>query len=1165
MRLKTIKMSGFKSFVDPTVFHLPSNLIGVVGPNGCGKSNIIDAVRWVMGESSARHLRGESMSDVIFNGSNVRKPVGTATVELVFDNSDGKVQGEYARFTEISIKRQVGRDGHSQYFLQNARCRRRDITDLFLGTGLGARSYSIIEQGMISQIVEARPEELRDHLEEAAGISKYKERRRETSNRIRHTRENLERLDDLRAEVDKQLQHLDRQAKQAEKYKELKSEFRYREAQLFAVSWRELQHQLENGNRLLAETENLLQAEVARLRKVESDIESCREEQNESRDHTNKVQAELYEVAGEIARLEQAIEHRKDLSARQRKEHEEAERNWQELQEHLDLDRVQVEDLKRQIASLEPELEQARAAENEAVAAAQAAESDLQEWQKNWQEFSQASSELGRAADVERTRIDHLDRQLAENAVRLEGIQAEGASISTDAVEKDLVSLEQKREAQQARVRDIESRLDSRREELGQQSERLRSLEEQLAETRESYQETRGRLSSLDALQQAALSKDQQDVSDWLARHGLEEAGRLAETIQVEPGWERAVETALGHFLEAIVADQPETLITAVQELDQGELALVDSAASPDAGAPAGSLAEKVTGSAAVASLLTRVRAAASLGEALEASLQPGESVMTQAGEWLGPGWVRVSRGESEQGGVIEREREIQSLRQQLEQLGSQGENQRAEQQAAEERISDLEDQRDGLVQDLNMEHRRLAEIGGQLEARKARQQELARRRDQLGQESNSLTERISADTEAVKSARGKLQTSVDRMADLEQQREALEQRRDQVRQQHDQTRSAAGEARNRATQLAIQKESRNAALTSTEQALERISLQINQLDERRRQLISQIESADEPLESEEKSLKELLDQRLSVDQRLTEARNTLDAFGAKLRELEQQRAAANDKEHQIRARLEQQRLDHEGTRVKSETLQEQLDKTGIDRQELLESLPEQADSAEWARQLERLEARIRRMEPVNLAAIQEFQEQSERKEYLDSQNADLVEALETLEAAIRKIDRKTRTRFKETFDRVNTGVQELFPRLFGGGHAYMDLTGDDLLTAGVTLMARPPGKRITNIHLLSGGEKALTAVSFVFAIFQLNPAPFCLLDEVDAPLDDANVGRFSEMVSEMSEQVQFLFVTHNKITMEVAHQLTGVTMREPGVSRMVSVDIAEAEKMASE
>ncbi|MEM9300812.1 MAG: chromosome segregation protein SMC [Pseudomonadota bacterium] len=1160
MRLKTIRIAGFKSFVDGTTFHLPSNLIGVVGPNGCGKSNIIDAVRWVMGESSARLLRGESMADVIFNGSSARKPVGTATVELLFDNSDGSAGGEYASYAEIAIKRQVSRDGQSLYYLNGTRCRRRDITDIFLGTGLGPRSYSIIEQGMISRIVEAKPEEIRTYLEEAAGISKYKERRRETENRIRHTRENLARLEDLRAEVDKHLEHLQRQAKQAERYKTLKAEYRQREAELATLRWQALDTALQERKGRLAERETLLEEALARLRAAEAEIEGSRERHTEASEHASNVQAELYEVGAEIARLEQAIAHRKDLQERQRRQQAEAEQQWQELSSHVDLDQSHLQALKDELARGEPELEAARETERSVAERYANAEEAVGAWQQEWNEFSSRQSESSRETEVERTRIEALDRSLHERSRRIEGLGAERTSLDTSELEDSLGKLVAERDAARDRQEALEQRLAEVRERGAAQADRNRTLASELNTLREQHQTVTGRLSSLEALQQAALGDDSASATRWLEEHGLARAPRLAQVIRVEAGFEAAAEAALGEFLDAVVVPDPWSLAN-VGDWPEGGIALVSSAGEGPAGDDG--LAARVTGPAVLGELLAGVTAVDAPVAATGATLDPGQSIASGSGLRGGRAWLRVG-GDQPTAGVLAREQEIKELRAERESVGERGQVSREALGAGEEALAAAETERESVQGELNMHLRRVAELEGQIQSRQARIDAVRARAARIDEEVTQLTGEVDSEQAAVRDARQRLQTSVDRMADLEGQRGALESRRVTIFGERDQCRAEARTTREAAQQLTVALETKRSALRSTAQALERTQGQIKQLEERRVALREQIRTTGEPLVEEEQRLEGMVEARLGVEGRLNEARAQVDALAEAIRQLDRKRHEIDAEIEQVRTAVSNERLESEGLRVKAQTLVEQLEQAGADRAAILETLPDDASADAWSEKLESLERRIRRLEPVNLAAIEEFEQEQERKTYLDAQNEDLVTALETLERAIRKIDRETRTRFKETFDRVNTGVQALFPRLFGGGHAFLELTSDDLLEAGVAIMARPPGKRISNIHLMSGGEKALTAVSFVFAIFQLNPAPFCMLDEVDAPLDDANVGRFSDMVRDMSEQVQFVVVTHNKITMAIAHQLLGVTMREPGVSRLVSVDIAEAERMAA-
>ena len=1163
MRLTTIKLSGFKSFVDPTVLHLPTNMTGVVGPNGCGKSNIIDAIRWVMGESAPTRLRGDSLSDVIFSGSTGRKPVGTASVELIFDNSDGLVVGEYAKYNEISVRRQASRDGQSQYFLNGARCRRRDITDLFLGTGLGARSYSIIEQGMISEIISAHPDELRGHLEEAAGISKYKERRKETESRIKATRENLERLNDVREEVDKQLDHLNRQAKAAARWQELKAEHGQRESELRGVHYRAIAAEIDEHHHALAQADIAIEGLVAEQRQVEAQIEAHREKHQVATDHLNQVQGEVYRIGGEIARVEQQIQHNKELHDRLERAREETEKARAELGEHIGGDQQQIELLRAALAEGEPRL----AALNEAAAktaeAQRDAEAKLAEWQAQWDAYAKSSGEASKEAEVERTRLDYLDKQALETARRLETLQAEKRGADFDALAEQLARLTAEHDTHKQTVESHTRLLDERRGTYEQVLETERTNATALNEARTRLQGLRGRLASLEALQHAALGQEKSAASEWLAKLGLDKSRRLGEALQVEAGWETAVETALGGLLEGVLVDAPHDHAGDLVNVREADLALI---AMREAGAAqAGTLAALVRGPQAAIDVLSRVRVAPSLDEArrIAANLAAHESVITPAGEWLGAGYARVLRRGGAQAGMLAREREIQNLRGEIAQAQARVDQLTAEIDAIKSRKAEAESARDDAQRELYTAHRRVAELAGQMQSHGGRIDTARTRVVKIDEEIAALQVRTQADEATTREARSRLEQAVARMGEQEQRRQHLDGERRRLLEAREEARMNAREAAEQAHQHALGIESKRTGVAALEQALLRMNSQLAQLEARKAEIAAQLESSHAPLAGIEAERQTYLNQRLLVDKQLVEARKGVEERDNEFRGYETERHRIEHVLSQHREAHAERRLTHQGLQMRAEQLREAIAAAGHELQAVLDALPAGADPAEWQQQLEALDAKIKRLEPVNLAAISEFEEQSQRKTYLDAQLTDLNTALETLEGAIKKIDRETRQRFKETFDRVNTGLQELFPRLFGGGHAFLELTGEDLLDAGVSIMARPPGKRVTNISLLSGGEKALSAVALVFAIFRLNPAPFCLLDEVDAPLDEANVGRFSQLVTEMSERVQFLFVTHNKATMEAAMQLCGVTMREPGVSRLVQVDLAEAAKLA--
>ena len=1162
MRLTTIKLSGFKSFVDPTILHLPTNMTGIVGPNGCGKSNIIDAIRWVMGESAASRLRGEALTDVIFSGSTGRKPVGSAVVELIFDNSDGVVVGEYANFNEISVKRSASRDGQSQYYLNGVRCRRRDITDLFLGTGLGARSYSIIEQGMISEIISAHPDELRGHLEEAAGISKYKERRKETESRIKATRENLERLNDVREEVEKQLEHLNRQAKAAARWQDLKADHARRESELRGLHYRAIAVELDEHRAAIRHAEVEIEAHVADQRQVEAQLEAHREKHHLATEKLNQVQAEVYRVGGEIARVEQQIQHHRELGERLERARVETEKAHGEVGEHIRADRDQIETLKLVLGDGEPKLESLNAAAAQTAEQLRAAETRLADWQAQWDACAKAGAEAAQAAEVERTRLDFLDRQSLETGRRLEALRAEKAAADLDTLNRAIEQLSGEHDTHRERVEAFTGQLGERKSAHEQIVEAERTTATHLKEARTELQRLRGRLASLEALQHAALGQEKSTAADWLAQTGLDKADRVGAALEVDNGWDNAVETVLAGLLEGVLVESPWEHAGALADLRAADVALIAQRAGTQR--KEGTLAAHVRGAAAIQDMLAQVYTADTLDEArsMAARLGANESVITPAGEWFGAGFARVRRGGA-QAGMLAREREIHALKAQVDALHARVEALGAELDGFKQRKTDAERARDDAQRELYVNHRRAAELAGQLQSQRGKIETAQARLMRIDQETAELETQLGAGQGLTREARGRLEEAVSRMGDLEQQRQGLDADRRSLLEAREEARANAREATDSAHLHALSIESKRTAVAALEQALVRMHGQLSQLESRKAEIAEQLASSSTPLGAMEGERQTYLNQRLLVDRQLVEARKSLEEHDTEFRGYEQERHRIEHVLGEKREALSERRLGHQGLNLRAQQLSEAIVAAGHELDAVLAALPAGADPAEWQEQLATLEQKIKRLEPVNLAAISEYEEQSQRKAYLDAQLTDLNTALETLESAIRKIDHETRQRFKETFDRVNAGLQELFPRLFGGGHAYLELTGESLLDSGVSIMARPPGKRVSNITLLSGGEKALSAVALVFSIFRLNPAPFCLLDEVDAPLDEANIGRFSQLVSEMSERVQFLFVTHNKGTMEAAQQLCGVTMREPGVSRLVQVDLAEAAKLA--
>lgn len=1169
MRLKRIKLSGFKSFVDPTTITLPGQLIGVVGPNGCGKSNVIDAVRWVMGESSARHLRGDSLEDVIFNGSTSRKPVGHASIELTFDNNEGRIGGQYASYSEISIKRQLSRDGQSIYFLNGSRCRRRDITDIFLGTGLGPRSYAIIEQGTISRLIEAKPEELRVFLEEAAGISKYKERRRETENRIRSTRDNINRINDLINEINKRLQTLQRQAKAAEKYKELKQEERLLKAQALALRWRELDEVIRNKDRQIATDETALEGQIAELRAVEAEIEKQREQHVAENETFNQIQGDFYSVGSEIARLEQSIQHATEMRQQNQRDLEDLEKNWIEVQGHYERDSQQIDKLEQTLIDSDPDIKQAREVEQVSANALAQAELAMQSWQDEWEEWNASAAAELQAAEVERTRITHLEDHLSRLQVRLTKLESEQEDLPSKLLEEESKALNEK-------VTELDKTLEGLREEMNallaniaKRREWNNMLAGELDEERERLQILQKQHTSLEALQNAALGKGEEHVTTWLEENGLHDIRRLAEMLEVVNGWERAVETVLGLNLEAVCVDGIDKVADKLASLQQGVLTVFDTSvrvSTSKGKLMATLLLEKVNAPWQLDSLFAGIYAVEDLAEALQLRTRLGsnESVITRDGIWIGNDWLRVVREPDNKTSILVREQELKQVTDQLHKVTAQVDKLDQQLQEGNIHLESLEQERDTLQASINDTAHQHAELRAQMSSKNARLEQIQARHDNLQDEVVELKTQLADDNKELNAARTRLEKALNKTAQHKQQRDAMTGKRDELRNELDRCREQARHDRDAAREAELRTESIRSQLDALRENFQRMQNQLEQMKRRREELTAALSDDSNPIETMKAELEQMLSRRLEVETALADARKQVEACEHALREFNEKHSVIELKSQQMRSDLEQLRLQMRELQVRGQTLKEQILESSYQLEALLQEMPQDANDEIWQDNISDIEQKIQRLGAINLAAIDEYAEQSERLEYLASQHKDLNEALTTLENAIRKIDQETRARFKDTFDQVNERLQTLFPRLFGGGIARMELTSDNLLETGIAIMAQPPGKRNSNIHLLSGGEKALTAVALVFAMFELNPAPFCFLDEVDAPLDDANAVRFCQLVNEMSQRVQFLFITHNKITMEMAHQLIGVTMQEPGVSRLVAVDVDEAVEMVA-
>lgn len=1167
MNLKSIKLAGFKSFVDPTIIPINASLTGIVGPNGCGKSNVVDAIRWVIGESSAKQLRGQSMADVIFNGTTGRKPVGMASVELIFDNSDGRITGEFAKFNEISVRREVQREGQSQYMLNGVQCRRRDITNLFLGTGLGARSYSIIEQGVISELIEAKPEELRAHLEEVSGISKYKERRRETEMRMRHTQENLDRLNDINEELTKQLRHLKRQAEAAERYTELKQQERTLQAQIKVLQWQGLSQQLANQQAPQAQCQLVQEEQMANLREIETTMEKNRAEHLDVSARRDEVQKQFYGLGAEIARLEQRIQHLQEQILRWRKEQSEVESLCQELADHTEEQRQNIEELNAELAQLAPQSAAAKTAAQAAGQKLQIVEQQMQQCQQRWDSFQQQSSQFAAQIGVLTTNLQHYQQQLTHSDTRHAQLLERQKQLPLSTLAEEIAPLIDETAQKRQELEALQGSLNKLSDAIRVQRQQNLDIKQSLDNHRRQSQALQNRNASLEAVQQAALGYHDDHTKEWLAKNSLTDSPRLAQVIQVNPGWELAVETVLGGYFDAICLEDINNFIESITQITQGHLTLIDlkhDLTPVVASIQLPLLSSQINSQWPLVEWLSGVYIAENIAQAEQArpNLAADESIITRDGVWLGKNWARINKAVNKDSGILVREQELKQLAQEIEHANAETVVMQANLEQGEKALRQLEEQRDSQHREYQQTSGRLTEVQTQLSSRQSRFTELQ-------QQQQRLTREINECEQSMQNLQGLLTKNREELSHFHQveqeqgQKQAeLLQERDQRRHELDEVRQVTGQRRQAADELAVRLAAIENQLSLLKQSSLRDARQLQQLEERR-ELLANTEANEETLEELRGELQQLLASRLSIEHTLKAAQEVLTNNLQQMEKLTKQQQHTQERLTAAKTQWQNLQMERQAILVRQTTIQEQLTEQNWILDELIAALPAEANGGEWEKQLEMVTARIQRLGPINLAAIDEYQAVNERKIYLDKQQADLNEALEILKSAIGKIDRETRTKFQDTFTQVNQNFQELFPRIFGGGKAMLELLDDDWLTAGVLVKAQPPGKRNATIHMLSGGEKALTAVALVFAMFRLNPAPFCVLDEVDAPLDDMNTGRFCQLVKEMAKITQFIVISHNKVTISMSERLMGVTMQEAGVSRIVSVNVAEAVALA--
>jgi chromosome segregation protein len=1168
MRLNQIKLSGFKSFSDPTTFSLPGQRVGVVGPNGCGKSNIMDAVRWVLGESKASELRGESMQDVIFNGSGLRKPAGRASVELVFDNSDARAGGPWNQFGEIAVKRVLTRDGGSSYYINNQPVRRRDVQDVFMGTGLGPRAYAIIGQGTISRIIESRPEELRLFLEEAAGVSKYKERRRETENRLKDTRENLTRVEDILRELNSNLEKLEKQAEVAQAYRQLQQQGTLKLHQFWFLKHRDAAQEEQRVHAALLEASNALEARLAELRHVEADLESVRQAHYAAGDGLHQRQGELADAALEVSRLEERIryvvEGRERAQARLSELRAQNEQ-WATRQADADAELERIA-MALQAAQEQSELQAARAEEQ--AMQQPALEDALRDAQQRSNQQRGAVAEVQQQIQVLAAESRSLDEQLRQQQQRSERLSGERQGLALPDLQR-LEQLHRDSAAQQEGHQLAEARLHELGEQVQALDEQRRTQAQTAAAEAARQAELVARLEALRTLQDKVQSSGK--LKPWLGKHGLDSLQGLWTRVHIEPGWETALEAALRERLNALEVGRLETVRAFAADAPPTRLAFYSANASahadPHRTLPRLSELLRLNDAGLQALLndwLEGVYTAPSLDEALAArsQLTHGEVIMSREGHAVSQYAVSFYAPDSEQAGMLARQQEIENLERQHRAQGLIADEARSVAVRVEAAYTEaslrLGTARREVAEAQTRAHQtqvELLRLQQQAEASQARRSQLDGELAELGTQLDTLRERRSLGEARFEELDQQLADAQQRHSELEDAVIAVQRQLDAAREQ----------------QRALERQAQEAAFQSRTLVARQGELQ-RAIDTAREQVAANVQAAtqiDEELAglndaAAQAGLQTALGLRLQREQALAAARSQYDELSARLRSSEEQRLTLERSLEPMREGLTKLQLEQQAAMLGGAQFMEQLNAAQVDLQLLAQGI-EQGGVKLWGLQgeIDRLNRELAALGAVNLAALEELTAARERKTFLDAQNADLQEAMSTLEDAIRKIDLETRELLGQTFTQVNEHFGRMFPSLFGGGSARLVMTGDEILDAGVQVMAQPPGKKNSTIHLLSGGEKALTAIALVFAIFQLNPAPFCLLDEVDAPLDDANTERYCKLVTEMSQGTQFLFISHNKIAMEMAEQLIGVTMQEQGVSRIVAVDMEAALGMA--
>lgn len=1152
LSLTEVKMSGFKSFVDPTTVKIDHNLTCIVGPNGCGKSNTIDAIRFVMGASSAKQLRG-APTDVIFNGSDNRKPVGQASVELVFDNSDGSIGGQYSSYATIAVRRTITRDGTSTYFLNGTKCRRKDVQDILMGTGLGPRGYAIIEQGMISRFVEAKPDELRAYIEEAAGTAKCKERKRETENRMKHTAENLARVSDMKHELEKQCNKLRRQREAAEQYKELRSEEIKLRGEAGVLEYKEIEHTLANSSIRITELERDIEQISATLTEAQTGVTAAQTKIPGLEQAADAAQRAFYEIGNKLTALDSDLSH---MAEKIEAMLEEQSRLMEEATRLSDEKRERTERLatnKRQIA----EFEESYA---ELQMEAQAAEERFITQESQILELEAESEKLTANIEVPQAKASDLKSAIAANEDsllaaknRLAKLQESLKNINTDKIERDVAELEE----QQTKAQTDKDQVQATIEECKERFEEDKQLLEQTRLAREAVRDELVEIESERKALEKITAEQTSSNTDFLANKGISEQ-TLGDIARVRAGYELAFETALAHVLDGHVVDNYDIdfsdLAAELVLLQERDTAVLENTTNLPR------LADFVEEPAIARALAQNILLADDLASALGQTTEL--PIVTKCGKLLTGTTLYVSHKTALEDSQIYRRERIAKLLEQEEQKNNQLAN-------LDEEISQLKDatvaadaRLNELGKDLSAKDRTLSDLNLRINGRKQHLGHLTEQKQEIAAECSQIEQTARSKQDALTERRAQLTELLDSMSEASERRTIVRERLETARSDFKQVRERAREMQTALNERLVEKERQQGQINQDEERLVDLEDRLEDLASRREEVADTM-AAQEKMDELKATRDEMLEQHLALEEDAGSKTRALANLREEMHSAEKIISQSTERRLELLETKQQLVLDRQKQDVKLELIKEQLTTEGYNFDAIAAELTGETSYAQATAKLSEIKRIIERLGPINMAALEEYDAAAERFEYLDKQYQDLHESLQLLENAIAEIDAETKERFASTFNNINENFIKLFPQIFGGGRASLSLHGEDMLDAGVSIMAQPPGKKNASISLLSGGEKALTAIALVFSIFKLNPAPFCLLDEVDAPLDDANVGRFCRTVQQMSESVQFIFITHNKITMEMADVMMGVTMREPGVSRMVSVNMDEAAMMA--